>query len=247
MSYFRIDDRANDNPKLLAISDGAFRLWVEGGLFCNRHLTDGLILDMALRGFRYATKKRVQELTAGILWDAVDGGYRMHDYLDWNDSKDVIEAKKQSGRERVKRWRNGDGNAVSNTVGNALPNAYTAKGRVVSLSGTSSERTQPDASLTDGAITERAGRFIERYESLYVQHRSGARYLVKPHRDYEAAVGLCRTWADDDRLDKLAAIFLTTNHQFAESGSRTIPQFAALASWCDSKLTEWEAAHAVRS
>lgn len=97
--------------------------------------------------------------------------------------------------------------------------------------------------FTDEAVTERAGRFIERYEALYQQHRNGARYLVKPHRDYESSVGLCRTWTDDERLDKLAAIFLTTNHDFAEKGSRTIPQFAALASWCDSKLTEWEKAH----
>lgn len=97
--------------------------------------------------------------------------------------------------------------------------------------------------FTDGEITERAARFIERYEILYPKHRTGARYLVKPHRDYVAAVELCRTWPDD-RLDKLAAIFLTTDHQFAASGSRTIPQFAALASWADGQLAEWEAKRA---
>ena len=45
------------------------------------------------------------------------------------------------------------------------------------------------------------------------------------------------------RLEQLAVIFLTTDHKFAEEGSRTIPQFLALASWCDGKLAEWEAAH----
>lgn len=104
--------------------------------------------------------------------------------------------------------------------------------------------TRHERAFTDADVTERAGRFIERYEELYQQHRKGARYLVKPHRDYEASVGLCNTW-DDARLDKLAAIFLTTDHQFAESGSRTIPQFAAMASWCDSKLTEWEQSRGV--
>jgi hypothetical protein len=76
---------------------------------------------------------------------------------------------------------------------------------------------------------------------MYPQHRKGARYIVRDHRDYPVAVSLCKTWADDARLDKLAAIFLTTDHKFAEEGSRTIPQFAALASWCDGKLAEWEA------
>ena len=98
-----------------------------------------------------------------------------------------------------------------------------------------------DAALTDAAVTERAGRFIERYEQLYPKHRKGARYVVKPHRDYTASVELCRTWEDDTRLEKLAILFLTTDHKFAEEGSRTIPQFAALASWCDGKLAEWEA------
>lgn len=94
--------------------------------------------------------------------------------------------------------------------------------------------------FTDPIVTERAGRFIDRYELLYPRHRSGARYAVKPARDYAAAVTLCQTWADDGRLDKLAIVFLTTDHKFAEEGSRTIPQFLALASWCDAKLAAWE-------
>jgi hypothetical protein len=102
----------------------------------------------------------------------------------------------------------------------------------------------PADPFNDPTITERAGRFIERYEALYEKHRK-ARYLVRPQRDYHAAVELCRTWADDTRLDKIAAIFLTTDHKFAEEGSRTIPQFAALASWADSKLAEWEAKQGV--
>ena len=35
-------------------------------------------------------------------------------------------------------------------------------------------------------------------------------------------------------------IVLTTDHTFAEEGSRTVPQFLALASWCDGKLAEYE-------
>jgi len=92
----------------------------------------------------------------------------------------------------------------------------------------------------DPIVTERAGRFVERYGELYASKRNGARYASKIHRDYAAAVTLCQTWPDDERLDKLAICFLTTDHKFAEEGSRTIPQFLALASWCDGKLAEWE-------
>ena len=94
--------------------------------------------------------------------------------------------------------------------------------------------------FTDPKITERAGRFIERYQALYPQHRNGARYAVRDTRDYAAAVTLCQTWPDDARLDKLAVCFLTTDHRFAAEGSRTVPQFLALASWCDGELSAWE-------
>lgn len=105
------------------------------------------------------------------------------------------------------------------------------------------ERTSlsPADPLLNKEITERAGRFIERYQQLYRDRRHGARYALRPDRDYHAAVTLCQTWTDDARLDKLADIFLTTDHKFAEEGSRTIPQFLALASWADGRLAEWEA------
>jgi hypothetical protein len=95
----------------------------------------------------------------------------------------------------------------------------------------------------DPVLTERAGRFVDRYAALYPVHRHGARYAVKPVRDFQAAVTLCQTWPDDDRLDKLAICFLTTDHDFAANGSRTIPQFLALASWCDGELSQWEHDH----
>jgi len=96
--------------------------------------------------------------------------------------------------------------------------------------------------FTNDTITQRAGAFVRRYEALYPKHRQGARYAVRPARDYAAAVTLCTTWPDDARLDKLAVLFLTTDHRFAEEGSRTLPQMLALASWLDGKLAEWEAA-----
>jgi hypothetical protein len=86
-------------------------------------------------------------------------------------------------------------------------------------------------------LTERGARFLERYQALYTQHRKGAHYLVRPHLDLDKAKELCRTW-NDARLDQLAIVFLTTDHKFAEEGSRTIGQFAAMASWCDSRLVE---------
>jgi len=95
--------------------------------------------------------------------------------------------------------------------------------------------------FTDREITERAGRFVERYLDLYAKHRHGARLPSNPNRDYTEAVTLCSTYPDA-RLDKLAVIFLTTDHEFAEKGSRTLAQFRSMAGWCDGKLAAHEAA-----
>jgi hypothetical protein len=95
----------------------------------------------------------------------------------------------------------------------------------------------------DEVITTRAGAFIRHYrEDLYPRYRAGAKYLGHEHRDYDAAVRLCQVW-DDARLEKLAICFLTTDHDFAANGSRTLPQFRALASWLDGQLAQWKAEH----
>jgi len=232
MGWFRFDDKAIDHPKFLALSDGAFRLWIEGGTYCNRHLTDGLILRSALNGFRYSTRKRIDELVAQRLWEADGDSFRLHDYHQWNDSKEEVLAKKEASLARLHKHRV---KRVSEPVSNALRNAHSPSG-VGSISSQIEKRKDP---FVDESVTERAGRFIDRYEALYFQHRN-ARYLVRPQRDYTSEVEVCNTWTDDARLDKLAAIFLTTDHQFAASGARNITQFASMASWCDGQLSAWE-------
>lgn len=111
--------------------------------------------------------------------------------------------------------------------------------RVTLVTG-SGERPLEVSALPEQALADRAARFLERYPALYAKHRRGARYLVRPARDFTVALDLCRTW-DDTRLDQLATIFLTTDHEFATNGSRTLGQFAALASWCDDRLAEHDA------
>lgn len=98
----------------------------------------------------------------------------------------------------------------------------------------------PINGTTDDVIAERAGRFCNRYAELYPLHRHGARYLPKPALDWPKACELCAIW-DDARLDLLATVFLKCEEPFAAGGSRTIGQFAAMASWADGRLAEEEA------
>lgn len=108
-----LDDNIEDHPKFVGLSNDAFALWVRGIGYCRRNLTDGFIPEAAAasRARSKDPKKTIAELTAppvGLpdsspLWVKVPGGYRVHDYLQWNPSKADVEAKVQANREKGRR------------------------------------------------------------------------------------------------------------------------------------------------
>lgn len=111
MAWVRLHDGAMQNMKVANLSDSAFRLWIRGLCYCQTALTDGLIPHSALRDMG-AKRKDVDELAAAQvdghppLWERIDQfGFKVHDYLDWNDSRDKVNERKSRQRERKERWR----------------------------------------------------------------------------------------------------------------------------------------------
>ena len=111
MAWVRIHDAAMQNAKIAALSDGAFRLWVDGLCYCQVALTDGFIPATVVK--RNALRAQfVPELIRSklpgraALWRPVRGGFRVHDYLDWNTGRDEILRKKANGAARVRKCRN---------------------------------------------------------------------------------------------------------------------------------------------
>lgn len=142
------------------------------------------------------------------------------------------------GRKKSETLSNGSTN-VPETVPERLENVFPKPLAVSRMPLAVSQKPQPvDSASPSDELAERAGTFVrETYPRLYAECRKGARYVSKPNLDYLEAVELCRVW-DDARLEKIARVFLTTDHEFAEKGSRTMAQFRAMASWCDSRLVE---------
>lgn len=105
MAWVRIHDGAMQNLKITALSDSAFRLWVRGLAYCQTALTDGLIPRTALREMG-ARRKDVQQLSApqvegrAPLWEPHDIGFKVHNYLFWNDSKEAVEDRQRLARHR---------------------------------------------------------------------------------------------------------------------------------------------------
>lgn len=232
MPWVRLDEHAMDHPKVASLSDGAFRLWVAGLSYCQKFLTNGFISTVALKALRPFSPKRRQDIVSARLWDEAENGVQVHDYLDWNDSREKVLNAREAAKQRVERHRD---KRVSNAVTNGATNAHAPVGV---CSGSFRKVQKTSSSDHDAVLGERAGTFVnETYPALYAKYRNGARYVSRPALDFQEALQLCRTW-DDERLRKIAIVFLTTDHEFAEKGSRTMAQFRSLASWCDSKLKE---------
>lgn len=117
MPWFKIDDQSTFNPKVMRAGNAAFGAWVRMGAYCNAQLTDGFIPEQMAR--MIATARELDSMTAAGIAHKVDGGYRIHDYLEYQPSKEEVTSEREAIRTRVKRHRNGKRNGVTPTVTNA--------------------------------------------------------------------------------------------------------------------------------
>jgi 5-methylcytosine-specific restriction endonuclease McrA len=108
MAWIKLSDDYNDHPKFDCLSDGAFRLWHQAIGFCRKFQTDGLVPLATVRKFQSYSPKRVTELVtpwqpgASPLWVKVEGfGFRLHDYLIWNLSKEDENQQRAESKQRM--------------------------------------------------------------------------------------------------------------------------------------------------
>ena len=103
MSWVRLDDRYHNHPKVLGLSDAAYRLHTGAICYCAEFLTDGLLPAGWIREKR---PELVSECVAAQVWDVrEDGSHWIHDFLDYNPPRDKVLADKQAAQERKTKWR----------------------------------------------------------------------------------------------------------------------------------------------
>lgn len=119
MPYLNLDDNYPDHPKVEALSDAAFRLHTASMAYCAKFTTDGFIspTQASQRTSSYKRSVLVELLTSRVWHDRGDGCgtktcppgragfYLLHDYLQWNKSKDWWEKKRIKDAERLAAWR----------------------------------------------------------------------------------------------------------------------------------------------
>ena len=101
MTWTKIDDQFYDHPKVVAAGPLGIALFVCGLSYCSRHLTDGFISVVQVRRLIDIDNPGdvAERLVSVGLWERRDGGYQVHDYLEYNPSRAKVKAIRQARAE----------------------------------------------------------------------------------------------------------------------------------------------------
>jgi hypothetical protein len=113
MGWVRLDDNFADHPKIIALSDKAFRLYIMGLCYANRHLTDGLITYQIVSAWVGDDPfKPSDELEDQNLWERRDKGFMIRSYTEYQPTREKVNKKRTEATDRLRRFRtNQQGNA----------------------------------------------------------------------------------------------------------------------------------------
>lgn len=132
MPWVRFDDGFPNHRKVEPLSDGAYRLHTAAIFWSSRQLTDGCIPKRDLVFAAPRTMKRpekfVKELVEAGLWEVVADGWELHDFLEYQPSKEQVTADRAKTAERQKRWRERHGKTRDDSVCNGASNGVTNGG-----------------------------------------------------------------------------------------------------------------------
>jgi hypothetical protein len=98
--WVRLDDDFYDHEKFLNIAPEGIALWVVGLAWSSRNLTDGIIPAAKSRTLLNTTDVNYSGVIEGLvefgLWDPVEGGYRIHNFLRYQRAAEHVEAAKMA-------------------------------------------------------------------------------------------------------------------------------------------------------
>ena len=126
-----LDDKLPSHPKLLRAGarlgdNGAalvLAVYVAGLAYAREHLTDGFLPTGFVNSLVVLVQTPQDVINAMVsrgvaLWHRVPGGYRIHDYHDWNDNAASIKEKREKWRAKsAARRRGGNGRYLGESQG----------------------------------------------------------------------------------------------------------------------------------
>lgn len=158
--WIRIDDGFATHPKILKAGITALGLQIRAICYASQNKTDGFIPLEAVPFLTVGLEPKdwAAHMLHHGLWDAAENGFQVHDYLEWNMSKEQYDSMKESlsraGKKGMKsRWnghKRGDNqgynppyNASYNQVNNLpITSLSTSKDSLKSLNSLNSSSSE---------------------------------------------------------------------------------------------------------
>lgn len=111
MPWVRLDDEFAEHPKVTGVGPLAGMMQVAALCYCNRFLTDGFVPKgqvpklvsfdgYAFNGVQVTWQGVLQDLLVAEMWSEVDGGYLVHDYLEYQPSRDEVMRSRNASTDR---------------------------------------------------------------------------------------------------------------------------------------------------
>lgn len=244
MAWVRLSDDFYDHPKFDKAGVLGIALFTAGLAWSNRNLTDGFIpRKTALRLLDFEdtvdavrnadrngvtnglhnddltpaiARNTVQTLIDAHLWHTEEGGYRIHDYLDYQASREQIEAGRKSNAARQKAWRerrkaekqaqktresNTDRNGVTNSTVTGAPNPNpNPKKEEVLRTSSSSENPAPreDVERVCRHLADRIVANGSKKPTITKRWRDAARLLMDKDGRTEEQVHAAIDWSQNN-------------------------------------------------
>lgn len=93
MPWFRLDDSFDTHPKVLMAGNEAIGLYIRCGTYAARNLTDGFVGQEIV--LLYGSDSLAATLVRVRLWHRAARGWTIHDFLDYNPSRDEVLSKRK--------------------------------------------------------------------------------------------------------------------------------------------------------
>lgn len=153
MSWIKLDDQWMDHPKIIKAGRDARDIWLASITWCAKHLTDGYFPTELLPSLAVSAGVPVANcqtfattLLEVCLWDATSNGYMVHDYLDYNPTKEQTEANRMA---RAAAGKAGGDAKASKMASKTLANGWQKSGKSLPRPRTPIPQKRQDKPVAD--------------------------------------------------------------------------------------------------
>lgn len=111
MPWAKLDDRFWIHPSITRVGNTSAGVFARMVSYCGSFLTDGVVpAEIAQMIAGRDTRALTNLVENGLVDQLESGGYYIPDYLDYNRSRELIEAERENAKKRMRGHRPGNGN-----------------------------------------------------------------------------------------------------------------------------------------